>query len=182
MGMAAIQQKLKEFDDRLNKELSNIPLLVAIDQKTDAKVKKSYIVYAVYSFLFFFVLLGAWDKLICDLIGYIFPAYCSIKAIETSDKEDDKQWLTYWMVFGLFTVLEFFTPTIYYLFSWYFVFKFFFILWLLAPMYNGAATTYSVAIRPIWGRIPDLDPQGSAKKTDDKPRPSSTPDSGSESE
>ena len=72
-----------------------------------------------------------------DLIGYVFPAYCSIKAIETPKKEDDKQWLTYWMVFGLFTVIEYFSGFIMdYLFSYYFVFKFFFILWLIAPMYN----------------------------------------------
>merc|ERR1712137_65399 len=166
LPMAAIQVKLQEFDDRMNDQLSNIPLLVFIDRRTDAKVKKSYIVYAVAAVLFLFVLFGVGAKLICDFVGFVFPAYCSIKAIESKRTDDDTQWLTYWIVFGLFSVLEYFTPTIYYLFSWYFVFKFFFVLWLLCPLYNGAEVIYRVALRPLWGRIPALDGGASAKKTD----------------
>lgn len=41
-----------------------------------------------------------------DLVGFIYPVYASIKAIETKTKEDDAQWLTYWLVFGLFKVIE----------------------------------------------------------------------------
>ena len=32
---------------------------------------------------------------------------CSIKAIESASKDDDTQWLTYWVVFALFNVVEF---------------------------------------------------------------------------
>jgi receptor expression-enhancing protein 5/6 len=40
------------------------------------------------------------------LIGFVFPAYCSIVAIESSGKNDDTQWLTYWVFFAGFTVIE----------------------------------------------------------------------------
>ena len=36
----------------------------------------------------------------------------SIKALETSSKSDDTQWLMYWVVFSLFSVLEFFSDTL----------------------------------------------------------------------
>lgn len=42
-------------------------------------------------------------------IGIVYPAYMSFKAIESSTKEDDTQWLTYWVVFASFSVLEIFT-------------------------------------------------------------------------
>ena len=36
-----------------------------------------------------------------NVVGFVYPAYMSFKAIETEDDvDDDIQWLTYWVVFG----------------------------------------------------------------------------------
>jgi len=40
---------------------------------------------------------------------------CSVKAIESVNKEDDTQWLTYWVVYSVFALAEFFTDI---LLSW----------------------------------------------------------------
>jgi hypothetical protein len=72
-----------------------------------------------------------WDS---NLVGFVYPAYASFKAIESADKEDDKQWsaarvwraglarmltrlcgpprLTYWVVFSFLTVIEYFSSWI----------------------------------------------------------------------
>ena len=42
--------------------------------------------------------------------------YISIKALESVNKDDDTKWLTYWVVFALFSVVEFFSDII---FSWF---------------------------------------------------------------
>ena len=42
-------------------------------------------------------------------IGFVYPAYCSVRALESRSKDDDTQWLTYWVVFALFSVIEFFS-------------------------------------------------------------------------
>ena len=43
----------------------------------------------------------------------MFFLFCrSIKALESSGKDDDTQWLMYWVVFSLFSVLEFFSDTL----------------------------------------------------------------------
>merc|ERR1712137_615384 len=162
------------FESQLDKELQNIPLLVLVEQKSQGKVKRSHIALGIVGVMFFFVLFGFWhlDRWMVNILGFVFPAYASIKAIEPVDKSDDTQWLTYWVVFGLFTVLEFFSPTILYLFSWYYVVKFFFILWLISPVNNGASTLYSAVLKPIWGKIPPLpisgNNTGSDKKNDDE--------------
>jgi len=39
----------------------------------------------------------------------LYPAYISIHAIESSSKQDDTKWLIYWVTFGIFTVIEFFS-------------------------------------------------------------------------
>merc|ERR1711974_374875 len=85
-----------------------------------------------------------------------FPAYMSIKAVQSAGKDDDTQWLTYWIVFGLFTVIE---HTINYFFDWFFVIKFFIVLWLQSPVFNGATIFYHAVLAPIWGKIPSLPTQ-----------------------
>jgi hypothetical protein len=49
-----------------------------------------------------------------NVIGFLFPAYYSFKAIESPNKEDDKQWLVYWVVYSFFTIIESFVSIILY--------------------------------------------------------------------
>lgn len=46
-----------------------------------------------------------------------------IKAIESKVKDDDTQWLTYWVVYGLFSVLEAFSDIFLSWFPLYYVSK-----------------------------------------------------------
>ena len=48
------------------------------------------------------VMLGVGQVYITTIIGVLYPAFMSFIALETSDKEDDKLWLTYWVVYGTF--------------------------------------------------------------------------------
>lgn len=47
----------------------------------------------------------------------------SIKAIESSVKEDDTQWLTYWVVYGLFSIVEAFSDIFLFWFPFYYASK-----------------------------------------------------------
>ena len=33
-------------------------------------------------------------------VGFFYPSYMSFKAVKSEEKEDDKQWLTYWVVYN----------------------------------------------------------------------------------
>lgn len=58
------------------------------------------------------------------LIGlFSFFFSCSIKAIESNNKEDDTKWLTYWVVYGLFSVAEFFSDIFLFWFPFYYAGK-----------------------------------------------------------
>ncbi|KAK3269814.1 hypothetical protein CYMTET_21759 [Cymbomonas tetramitiformis] len=71
-------------------------------------------------------------------VGFIYPSYASYKALESKLPEQAAQWLTYWVIFSLFTVFEYLAD---WLISWipfYYLAKLAFVLWLQFPRSQGA--------------------------------------------
>lgn len=76
-----------------------------------------------------------------------------IKAIESSRKEDDTQWLTYWVVFAAFSVVEFFSDIIFGWFPFYWLAKIVFLVWCFVPIKNnGSMVIYARIVRPFFLR------------------------------
>ena len=104
------------------------------------------------------VIIGYLDQYITCLVGVIFPSVCSIKALQSEDPEDDKQWLTYWIVYGLFSFIDMFAGSILKLIPFYFILKIVFLIWLFLPTFRGAKVIYHSIIEKLFNKYrPQID-------------------------
>eukprot|EP00245_Coleochaete_scutata_P015046 TRINITY_DN655_c0_g1_i3.p1 TRINITY_DN655_c0_g1~~TRINITY_DN655_c0_g1_i3.p1 ORF type:complete len:159 (-),score=21.39 TRINITY_DN655_c0_g1_i3:51-527(-) len=81
-------------------------------------------------------------------VGFVYPAYASYKALESKTTEAAAQWLTYWTVFSLFTVVEYLAGFLIAWMPFYYLAKLAFILWLQLPQTKGAMLLYVRWVQP----------------------------------
>lgn len=104
------------------------------------------------------VMIGYLDQYVTCLVGIVIPSICSIRALETKEIDDDKQWLTYWIVYGLFSFIDLFSGFILKYIPFYFIIKILFLLWLFLPTFMGASVIYNKIIIKLFNKYkPQID-------------------------
>ena len=111
-----------------------------------AGVRKEYIALGVMAIPFLLLLFMGGAHFIVDLVAYLYPAYASVRAIESEGTDDDTQWLTYWVIYAFFNLIEHFSDVILHWVPFYFSFKLGLLVWMMLPTQNGATFIYQ-AIR-----------------------------------
>ena len=95
-----------------------------------------------------FVMFGVGQTYITNIVGVAYPAFMSFVALESDGLDDDKQWLTYWVCFGVFNVFEQFAGIILRFIPFYYFLKIGFLVYLFHPYTLGATTVYKNIILP----------------------------------
>jgi len=89
------------------------------------------------------------SKLISLVLGTLYPAYFSYKAVRARNVKEYVKWMIYWIVFALFTSIETFTD--FFLSPWfpfYYEIKIVLLIWLLSPITEGFSLLYRKFIHP----------------------------------
>jgi len=147
--MASYMVYLDKLDKKLHEENKITEYLEKAEKATG--VRRLYIALGLAGFWALYMILGHGAELICNSIGFGYPAYKSMIALETQKKEDDTKWLTYWVTFAAFSLLEFFSEIILDFVPFYWLFKCLFLIWCFAPISNnGAEFLYTKVIRPVF--------------------------------
>ncbi|KRX75667.1 Receptor expression-enhancing protein 5 [Trichinella nativa] len=148
-------QLCKDVSSAINNDSIFIGKLFAkLEAMTSRSREKIFSLLATWVCLY--LVIGHGAQLLCNFIGYGYPLIKSIMAIESEDKADDKQWLIYWAVFGLFTLVDFFSASLYQLFPFYWLAKCLFLLWLYLPKFCGSEKLYVMYIKPNISKIQQL--------------------------
>ncbi|WKY00468.1 hypothetical protein Q1695_014930 [Nippostrongylus brasiliensis] len=134
-------------------------LLSAAEEKTN--IKREKLVYGTVFALLFYVIIGALAQIISNIVGFIYPAWRSIKAVRSNTKDDDTQWLIYWIVFSTFSIVDF---SVFSTVPFYWLFKISFLMYLYLPMFNGATVVYESIIDPVCSLIESYSHPSEPKK------------------
>ena len=103
------------------------------DAAAKANVNPGLILGAVLSVFFLILMMFKGWIIVGVTITVLYPAVHSIRAIESPDEDDDKKWLSYWMVFGLLNVLETFFGFIFWIIPYWSWLRMGLFVWLLLP-------------------------------------------------
>lgn len=83
------------------------------------------------------------------VLGTLYPAYRSYKALKNKDLREHVKWMMYWIVFALFSTLETFLDVFVSWFPFYYEIKILFILWVLSPATRGSSILYKKVVHPM---------------------------------
>ena len=141
-------QKVVEW---LNEECSVLPFVSKIQTATG--IPASLLSFIMLNYLIFQAVTGGFANEIAILVGTLYPALKSIRALQTdTDVEDDKTWLTYWMCYGALTVADMHVGWILTVIPFYYLLKLFLLIWLQLPLgpFMGAKVVYKCFLQPIF--------------------------------
>ena len=106
------------------------------------------VLYGFMAMVFMFIMFGVGSSLLTNMLGVAYPAFRSFRALESDGADDDKQWLTYWVVFGTITIMDQFAGIILSFIPFYYVLKVSLLIWMFHPSTLGSTTLYDSFILP----------------------------------
>jgi len=112
-------------------------------------IRPSLALLGVAGVLILFVLFSVGGNALCNLVGFGYPIYASFKALKSKQVEDDAQWLTYWIVFSFFSLVESFTDFFLFWIPFYYLFKMLALIWLYLPQTRGADLVFKRVVDPL---------------------------------
>lgn len=153
--------------DKIHDTLKKFP---QVDEKVDmlakkVNVDKAYVAGGIMLIPFLLLLSFGSGNFVVDCIGFLYPVYASVKAIESDNKTDDSFWLTYWLIFALFKVMEGAADRILSMIPYYFFIKCAFLVWCFHSKTKGALIIYNHAVKVYL--VPLVHEEGEVEKKND---------------
>ena len=137
---------MKSIDKYLNIIKDELKI---IEQKTNLNPKIIIFVLGIALILSGIRVLGPY---MISLIGILCPIYLNFKSFERFEKDDDKYFLKYWVIFGLLNMFDIFGSFIINRIPMYYAIKLVFLIWMFLPNFQGSILVYDFVIDPLFNK------------------------------
>merc|ERR1712057_135578 len=134
MGFLEISSSMAEDASAIQKieaALNKIEFMQQLEDKT--QVKKLYIAAA----------------LCVVLVGFVYPAFASFKALDSKNEGEERNWLIYWVVYSCFCLVEGFLEYVLFWVPFYYPIKLAFLCFLFLPQTQGAKKLYEDVLSKV---------------------------------
>lgn len=96
------------------------------------------------------IFLGVGMPFVVNVVGFLPPAALALQAHVASASTQEaaflkKNWMSYFVILGAFTVLETYRAALLGLFKYYYAFKLAVLVWAMSPQWRGAAFVFDFA-------------------------------------
>lgn len=139
--------KLKQIARPLKLYADKVPQLVDLSKKVGQEAE--VLLLAILSVASIVILILFGGTIFTLVLTVVYPAIQSIKAIESEGGDDDKEWLTYWTIFGIATLADEFAGFLLTFIPFYFYLRPIFFVFLMAPQTKGALFLYNNFVGPL---------------------------------
>jgi hypothetical protein len=113
-------------------------------------VPKEQLALGAVAVLFVVIFLGVSMPLVVNVVGFGPPAALALQAhLGPASAQEaaflKKNWMSYFVLLGAFTVLETYSTALLGLFKYYYALKLAVLVWAMSPQWRGAACLFDVA-------------------------------------
>lgn len=119
-------------------------------------------------FYFLLVAFNFGGQTLTNFAGFVVPGYYSLGALFSPSKVEEHQWVTYWIIFGFFSLLESVFSVTYWV-PFYFAAKLLVLLWSGLPQTSGAQIIFRSFLAPLFAKYfqaPSFSSAGLRSKVD----------------
>jgi len=146
VGLTSLSRK--DVWDRANTILDSYQTLKVIAEAMG--VSPAFVMSATAAAVLGFFLFGIGGSFVCTMVGALYPAFESYKALESSDLESLRFWMTYWIVYASINSIECISYYIIVNLPFYYPLKLASLMWLASHSTGGSTYMYQWAIAPTF--------------------------------
>lgn len=130
----------------LDKHFDNIVLVSSIGKKLH--ISSTLAALSIIGISFLSVFFGYFELFLVAFIGITYPAYMSLRGINKKEYADKKQWLTYWIIFAIYSLIDNLKENFSLWIPFYYSIKMVVLVYLFWPQTKGATLIYDKYLRP----------------------------------
>mmetsp|Transcript_20969 Transcript_20969/g.29537 ORF Transcript_20969/g.29537 Transcript_20969/m.29537 type:complete len:192 (+) Transcript_20969:30-605(+) len=162
-AITVYQKKIVPFLSRADDELlKRVPQTKAIQDKN---IRPCFVALAAAAFVLmvFAWMIGAAG--LTNLVGFVYPVVASFKARKAGNStEVVNKWMTYWIIFSLFNVIESITDLLYEWVPQYYLVKAIVLVYAFAPSSNFTELINSLVTDKLMAKFPGPAPEKEVKE------------------